>query len=144
FLDAGDPMLILDDDRAIVEANPAACTLFGIAGDDLVRRPLDELLLDGQSELVTAWRELLALGETKREHRVRTTRATPCIVECSYRARVHGQRNLCIARDVTDRRMLEARLILSENIESVCSLAVGFALYFKNLVKALLGDTALL
>src|ERR1043165_3111092 len=30
FLDAADAMLILEDDRTIVEANPAACALFGL------------------------------------------------------------------------------------------------------------------
>ncbi len=94
FLDAADAMLILDDDRAIVEANPAACSLFGVAGAELVGLPLDDLIAEGKDELVPAWRELLALGETKREHRVQTMRGSTRLVECSYRARVHGNRHL--------------------------------------------------
>jgi hypothetical protein len=36
----------------------------------LVQRSLDGLLVEAGDQLVTAWRELLALGEAKREHRV--------------------------------------------------------------------------
>ena len=71
FLDAADAMLVLDDTRTILDANPAACALFGLEHERLVQRSLDGLLVEGAGDqLVTAWRELLALGEAKREHRV--------------------------------------------------------------------------
>src|SRR5256885_13208325 len=70
FRDAADAILILDEDRRIVEANPAAGALLGVDADALVGRSFDALLA-GDLELVhAAWRELLAFGEAKREHRV--------------------------------------------------------------------------
>jgi nitrogen-specific signal transduction histidine kinase len=46
FFDAADAMLILDDERTVHEANPAACELFGVAEDGVVGSTLDALIVD--------------------------------------------------------------------------------------------------
>ncbi len=142
FYDASDAMLLLDDSRAITDANPAAAALFGRTPDALLGARLDAFVVDDDS-LEAGWQEFIALGEVHREHRLKG-HAQPRIVECSYRARVQAGRHLCIARDITDRRLLEERLAQAARIESVGQLAGGIAHDFNNFLTAILGYTELL
>ena len=152
FFGASDAMMLLDDRRAIVDANPAAAELFGRPLADLTGEVLDNLFLDESESFASTWREFIGLGEAKHEHRVNGPlegmapggRTGVRLVECSYRARVHTGRHLCIARDITERRLVEERLAQAARIESVGRLAGGIAHDFNNLLTAILGYTELM
>ena len=162
FFDGADAMLILDDHRQIAEANPAARRMLGVEEGTGLHGSLDEIVLGGIEEhlqIAAAWREMLALGEARREHRVRARGQAPPsdpgtfgrpendgtrLVDCSYRARICGQRHLFAARDITDRRLFEERLMHAEKIDSVGRLARCNAHDFNNLLTAILGYTEML
>jgi PAS domain S-box-containing protein len=71
FYDASDAMMLLDDRRGIADANPAAAALFGKDLAELLGERLDDLVTDDPEGLAAGWREFIALGEAKQEHRVK-------------------------------------------------------------------------
>jgi PAS domain S-box-containing protein len=56
-------VLVLDDDRRCTEANLAACRLLGESREDVIGRPLQELLAPGMGDRLEAiWRAFLEGG----------------------------------------------------------------------------------
>ena len=74
FYGASDAMMLLDDRRAIIDANPAASELFGTPLAELTGEVLDNLFIDENGSFAALWRELIGLGEAKQEHRVKGAR----------------------------------------------------------------------
>ena len=89
FFDASDAILLIDDRRAIIDANPAAASLFGRVAERLVGETLDDLMAESVDTWRSLWRDLMELGEAKRQHQVSRVDGSR-IVECIYRARIRA------------------------------------------------------
>jgi signal transduction histidine kinase len=128
FDGALDAMLLVSDAAAVVDANPAACALFEIARSALPGRSLDALapvLRTARGDLT--WRALLAGGRASGEAEVAPPGEKPRNVELSIVPGILPDRSLVVLRDVTERRVLAARLALADRMVSVGTLAAGVA-----------------
>ncbi len=107
FKAALDAVLVIDDARTFIDANPAACRLLGLPPDELLGRRFDELLEPPAQDLDGAWRDFLTTGQQTGELRV--VRADGALRDVEYSARAHflAGRHLAILRDITDRKHAE-------------------------------------
>ena len=107
---ARDGVIVVDDARTFVDANPAACRLFGVSAPDLLGRRFDDFLEPGV-ELEAAWRIFLRSGEQAGELRVIRPDGEVRHVEYSATARFVAGRHLAILRDIAGRKLAEAERV---------------------------------
>ncbi|HEU4370272.1 MAG TPA: ATP-binding protein [Methylomirabilota bacterium] len=107
FAAARDAVLVVDDARTFVDANPAACRLLGLSAQELLGRRLDDFLERG-ADLETAWQGFLDSGEQTGELRVIRADGEVRQVEYSATARFVAGRHLAILRDIASRKRAEA------------------------------------
>jgi len=104
---ARDAVLVVDDARKFVDANPAACRMLGLALDELIGRRFDDFLDEPGLDLDAAWRTFLEQGEQMGELRMVRADGERHPVEYSATARFVAGRHLAILRDITDRKRAE-------------------------------------
>ena len=66
-----DGMLILNDTGIYMDANPAACALFGRTREDLLGASFRSLSVEGESLLAGKWTDFLATGHATGEWKLR-------------------------------------------------------------------------
>ncbi len=149
FNGALDAMLLTDDRGVYVDANPAACELFGLARERLVGRGAAEFTApDADGAPCCAGRPP---GSTRGQlSLVRADGARRC-VEFSTTANIRPGLHLSVLRDVTERRSAEAALQRTEErlrevqkMEAIGRLAGGIAHDFNNMLTVILSYTTFL
>jgi PAS domain S-box-containing protein len=111
FDNALDAMLIADDAGQYVDANPAACALFGVSRDELLSSSLSRFIEPGrEAETAQSWRSFLAAGEQKGLFRIRRADGETRDLEYNAVANILPGRHLSILRDVTERQRFAAAL----------------------------------
>jgi PAS domain S-box-containing protein len=144
FDSALDAMLVADDGARVIDANPAAHTLFGIDGVEMGRLGLSDIL---EPHLVEAiWAAFRDGGRSTGETTIRRPATEETReAEFSATARIYPGGHLIALRDVTERNHAEAeRLVLEERLnrigrmETVGQFAGGIAHDFNNLLGIIL------
>jgi PAS domain S-box-containing protein len=117
FDKALDAMLIADDDGWYVDANPAACELFGLPLPELLGCNISTFSEPG-FDFSLAWRSFLEQGELKGEFRL--FRHDGEVIDLEFAATAHflPHRHLSVLRDITKRKQGEA--LLQYNKELTC------------------------
>lgn len=106
-----DALLVADDERRYVAANPAACRLFGLPQDELLGRRIDDFIPGADPHAIDeVWKEFLEVGEQRGEIGLRRPDGREIVVDFAAVARHLPGRHLSILRDITERKATEEQL----------------------------------
>jgi PAS domain S-box-containing protein len=108
FAAARDAVLVFDDARTFVDANPAACRLLGLSSSELIGRRFDDFLAEPGVDLDAVWQTFLETGEQTGEMRIVRPDGELRHVEYGATARFVAGRHLAILRDIAGRKRAEA------------------------------------
>ena len=134
-------MLIADDQGNYVDANPAACELFGVSREELLASNLTRFIEPGRApEVAEAWRAFLDAGEQQGLFQLWRADGERRDLEYNARANILPGLHLSILRDVTERqRTARALREQAEELAAVNHIGQILAaeLDVRNIVQAL-------
>lgn len=111
FQNALDAILLADDEGRYVDANPAACDLFGFECDELLRmKAFDTTPLGNAGSGPELWRQFIATGSWSGECRIQRKDGESREAECRAVANIVPGLHLSIIRDVTERNLAERQI----------------------------------
>lgn len=116
FDKALDAMLIADDSGQYVDANPAACELFGVSRSELLNSRISDFAEPG-FDFAQAWNYFQTVGYMTGEFRLVRRDGSLRDVEFSATANFVPHRHLSVLRDVSDRKQTEQSLRASEELK---------------------------
>jgi PAS domain S-box-containing protein len=109
FEGALEAMILADDDGRYVNANPAACKLFGVPLEKLLDRRLTDFT-EPSFDAHEAWDEFRRAGSAEGRFRLVRPDGTLTYTEYGAKADVVPGRHLSVLRDVSDHRRAEEAL----------------------------------
>jgi formate hydrogenlyase transcriptional activator len=115
FAETSEAMLILDDRRTCIDANPAACSLLGASRDALVGFQIDDFADPRhRADIEQVWVELLAQRERRGECRFVRRDRTVREIEYSATSTVLPGYHVLILRDISRHKGVEDALRQSQ------------------------------
>jgi PAS domain S-box-containing protein len=115
FDGALDAMLIADDERVYVDANPAACALLGLSHQEIVGRRIEDFAEpETAALLMSGWPDFLAVGEQHGDHAGIAADGRRFAAEFKAVANVVPGLHLSVLREVTEEKRAQDELKVSE------------------------------
>jgi len=133
-----DGLVIVDNQGNYLDANPAACRLFGRSRDEILQLRVDDIYGAGT---FAAYR---ASGTPRAEYTLVRPDGEERTIESAAKANIIDGVHFAALRDVTERRRLESEVWRAQKLETVARLAGGVAHDFNNLLTAVRGYAQLL
>jgi PAS domain S-box-containing protein len=142
FDNALDGILILDDHRVCLEANPAALTLLGTDHDRLMGKSIDKFF--ARDDFNVAWKRFLDRTYEHSETRVSRGDGRTVFVEYTAKANFLPGRHVTVLRDISQRKRAEAALRESEERfqQMACNIQEIFWMLDAENMKVLYVNTA--
>jgi len=130
FDGAPDAMLIADDEGRNIEGNAAALKLLELTSAQLVDLSIFDLVVPSDRDTVRAgWEAFVRDGRIEGDLRIMRSDGTERLAELRATARFRPGRHLSVLRDVTERRLEEARARrLATFVESAADAIEGISL----------------
>ncbi|AUT01084.1 histidine kinase [Nostoc sp. CENA543] len=132
FDHALDAIAIVDDEGKYVDANPAACKLFGVSKPELLSARITDFTTPG-FDFAQTWQQFCQQGRMLGEFKLRRPDGTVRDTEFAAVANFIPHRHLSIIRDVSDRQQAETRLQKSEQRLQLALLASNTGIWDWNL-----------
>lgn len=109
-----DGMLIINDESKCLDANPAACALFGLTHEQMTNVYINDYLRDGdKSEFKEKWQLLLEHKIHRGEYILVSSKKSKLNVELASTNTFLPGKHLFVVRDITQRKIIEENLIQS-------------------------------
>jgi PAS domain S-box-containing protein len=131
------------------DLNKATERAYGLPRDQVIGRPLEEILGPEQARLpISLFQACIRTGENQRYTARRTLAGVTRTIDVMF-ARVPEKHDgdwliMATARDITEREAMEQQLRQAQKMEAVGQLTGGLAHDFNNLLTAILGNLELL
>ncbi|MEW6493903.1 MAG: PAS domain S-box protein [Cyanobacteriota bacterium] len=110
-----DAIVIIDDKAKYVEANPAACELFGVPLSELLGKSISDFIdLEPAIDFELSWRKFVKCGQATGELLLYRPDGTVRNIEYAARASFLPGRHLSVLRDITMRKQAEEALRQSQ------------------------------
>lgn len=109
FEHALDAIVITDDEGRYIDANPAACQLFGISKENLLRSSIVDFAAS-KIDTAQSWQQFLQQGQMLGEFCLHRSDGTTREVEFNAIANFIPDRHLSVLRDITERRQAELEI----------------------------------
>jgi PAS domain S-box-containing protein len=151
FENAPDMYITVGRDHGILSCNQTGATMLGAKVADVIGRPFDSLFAGPQQESVReAMARMFAEGRGMRDVEAQLVTANGAGLTVNLNASLVRDESgetadaRIVARDIVERKQMEAALLHAQKIDSIGNLAGGIAHDFNNILSAVLGSASIM